>query len=165
MRCFFYIILLVTSSSLFSQTNDERHLHIHFKVNNTFGELTNLIVREIYQDGSKDTVLVEKANQSIDIPVDRRVMLDFICPGHVTKRFAFNTDVPTSLQRIPFFDLVVELIEIDFLKPLENKEELKVLMDFPVGYIKFNGASNNWYNSQSSFTKTINKLIKKVLSS
>ena len=42
-----------------------------------------------------------------------------------------------------------------------NKEELKVLMDFPIGYIKFNVASNIWYNSQSSFTKTINKLIKK----
>ena len=151
------------SSSLFSQTKEERHLHIHFKVNNTFGELTNLIVREIYQDGSKDTVLVEKANHSIDLPVNRRVMLEFICPGHVTKRVAFNTNVPASLQKIPFFDLVVELIEIDFLKSLENKKELKILMYFPIGYIKFNVASNIWYNSQSSFTKTINKLIKKSL--
>ena len=163
MRYFFYIIQLSISLSLFSQTNDERHLHIHFKVNNAFGELTNLIVREIYQDGSKDTVLVEKANHSIDLPINRRVLLEFICPGHVTKRVAFNTDVPADLQRIPFFDLVVELVEIDFLKSLENKEELKTLMDFPIGYIKFNTASNNWYNSQSSFTKTINKLIKKSL--
>ena len=163
MRYFFYIILFIISSSLFSQTKEERHLHIHFKVNNTFGELTNLIVREIYQDGSKDTVLVEKANHSIDLPVNRRVMLEFICPGHVTKRVAFNTNVPASLQKIPFFDLVVELIEIDFLKSLENKKELKILMDFPIGYIKFNVASNIWYNSQSSFTKTINKLIKKSL--
>ena len=163
MRYFFYIVLFIISSSLFSQTNDERHLHIHFKVNNAFGELTNLIVREIYQDGSKDTVLVEKANHSIDLPVNRRVMLEFICSGHVTKRVAFNTSVPASLQKIPFFDLVVELIEIDFLKSLENKEELKILMDFPIGYIKFNVANNIWYNSQSSFTKTINKLIKKSL--
>ena len=36
-------------------------------------------------------------------------------------------------------------------------------MDFPIGYIKFDVASNNWYNSQLSFTKTINKLIKKSL--
>ena len=163
MRYFFYIILLLISSSLFSQIKEERHLHIHFKVNNAFGELTNLIVREIYKDGSKDTVLVEKANHSIDLPINSRILLEFICPGHVTKRVAFNTEVPASLQRIPFFDLVVELIEIDFLNSLENKEELKTLMDFPIGYIKFNVANNNWYNSQSSFTKTINKLIKKSL--
>ena len=118
MRYFFYIILFLTSSSFFSQTNDKRHLHIHFKVNNTFGELTNLIVREIFQDGSKDTVFVEKANHSIDLPINRRILLEFICPGHVTKRVAFNTEVPASLQRIPFFDLVVELIEIDFLNSL-----------------------------------------------
>lgn len=163
MRHFFLIILLLISSSLFSQTSDERHLHVHFKVNNAFGELTNLIVREIYQDGSKDTVLVEKANHSIDIPVNRHVLLEFVCPGHVTKRVAFNTDIPLSVQRIPFFDLVVELIELDFLNSLENKDELKTLMDFPIGYIKFDVASNNWYNSQLSFTKTINKLIKKSL--
>ena len=106
---------------------------------------------------------MEKANHSIDLPINRRVLLEFICPGHVTKRVAFNTDVPEGLKIIPFFDLVVELVEIDFLKSLENKEELKTLMDFPIGYIKFNVASNNWYNSQSSFTKTINKLIKKSL--
>jgi len=126
-------------------------------------ELTNLIVREVYQDGSKDTVLVEKANHSIDIPVNRHVLLEFVCPGHVTKRVAFNTDIPLSLQNIPFFDLVVELVEVDFLNSLENKDELKTLMDFPIGYIKFDIASNNWYNSQLSFTKTINKLIKKSL--
>ena len=163
MRHFFSIALLLITSSLFSQTNDERHLHIHFKVNNAFGELTNLIVREVYQDGSKDTVLVEKANHSIDLPVNRHVLLEFICPGHVTKRVAFNTDIPPGLQNIPFFDLVVELVEIDFLNSLENIDELKTLMDFPIGYIKFDVASNNWYNSQLSFTKTINKLIKKSL--
>ncbi len=163
MRHFFYIALLLITSSLFSQTKDERHLHIHFKVNNAFGELTNLIVREVYQDGSKDTVLVEKANHSIDIPVNRHVLLEFVCPRHVTKRVAFNTDIPLGLQNIPFFDLVVELVEVDFLNSLENKDELKTLMDFPIGYIKFDVASNNWYNSQLSFTKTINKLIKKSL--
>ena len=106
---------------------------------------------------------MEKANHSIDIPVNRHVLLEFVCPGHVTKRVAFNTDIPLSVQRIPFFDLVVELIELDFLNSLENKDELKTLMDFPIGYIKFDVASNNWYNSQLSFTKTINKLIKKSL--
>ena len=163
MRHFFYLAILLITSSLFSQTKDERHLHIHFKVNNAFGELTNLIVREVYQDGSKDTVLVEKANHSIDIPVNRHVLLEFVCPRHVTKRVAFNTDIPLGLQNIPFFDLVVELVEVDFLNSLENKDELKTLMDFPIGYIKFDVASNNWYNSQLSFTKTINKLIKKSL--
>ena len=162
MRLFFLILLLI-NSPLFSQKKDGRHLHIHFKVNNTFGELTNLIVREVYQDGSKDTVLVEKANHSIEIPVNRHVLLEFVCPGHVTKRVAFNTDVPLALHKIPFFDLVVELIELDFLNSLKNKDELKTLMDFPIGYIKFDVASNNWYNSQLAFTKTINKLIKKSL--
>lgn len=163
MRLLISFFLLFITSNLLSQKNDERHLHVHFKVNNEFGELTNLIVREIYQDGSKDTVLVEKANHFIDIPVNRHVLLEFICASHVTKRVAFNTDVPASLQKIPFFDLVVELVEEDFLNSLGNKEELKTLMDFPIGYIKFDVTSNSWYNSQLSFTKTINKLIKKSL--
>ena len=90
-------------------------------------------------------------------------MLEFVCSGHVTKRVAFNTDVPLGLQNILFFDLVVELVEVDFLNSLENKDELITLMEFPIGYIKFDVASNNWYNSQLSFTKTINKLIKKSL--
>jgi|TARA_Y100000385_G_scaffold243460_1_gene260963 hypothetical protein len=163
MRVIICSLLLLFTVSFFSQKIDERHLHVHFKVSNSFGELTNLIVREVYQDGSKDTVLVEKANHSIDIPINRHVLLEFICPGHVTKRVAFNTDVPNSLQVIPFFDLGVELIEEDFLSSLENKKELKTLMDFPVGYIRFNLNTNNWFNSQLSFTKTINKLIKKSL--
>ena len=89
--------------------------------------------------------------------------MEFVCPGHVTKRVAFNTDVPDDLLVLPFFDLVVELIEEDLLASLENKEELQTLMDFPIGYIKYSKINRDWYNSQLEFTKTINKLIKKSL--
>ena len=74
---------------------------------------------------------------------------------------AFNTDVPDGLKVLPFFDLVVELIEEDLLNSIENKEEIQTLMDFPMGYIKYSTSSRDWYNSQLEFTKTINKLIKK----
>ena len=145
----------------FSQGEDVRHLHIHFKVTNSFGELTNLIVREIYYDGAIDTIYIEKANHSIEIDVDEHVILEFICKGHVTKREAFNTGVPDELKVLPFFDLFVELIEEDLLNSIENKEEIQTLMDFPMGYIKYSTSSRDWYNSQLEFTKTINKLIKK----
>ena len=163
MRGLFFSIILISSFSLFSQQEDKRHLNVHFRVNNTFGELTNLVIREIYESGFKDTVLAEKANHSIHIPVNKHVLLEFICEGHLTKRVAFNTDVPDDLKNIPFFNLVVELIEEDFLMTLENHEEIKTLMDFPVGYICFNSSERSWYNSQENITKTINKLIKKSL--
>ena len=137
MRGFFFCFILISWFSLFSQKKNERHLNIHFQVNNTFGELTNLVIREIYESGFKDTVFAEKANHSIHIPVNKHVLLEFICEGHVTKRVAFNTDVPDDLKNIPFFDLVVELIEEDFLMTLENHKEIKTLMDFPVGYTSF----------------------------
>ena len=57
----------------------------------------------------------------------------------------------------------MELVEKDFLMTLENHEEIKTLMDFPVGYINFNSSEGSWYNSQENVTKTINKLIKKSL--
>ena len=163
MRGLFFFILLVFSFSLFSQQEDKRHLNVHFRVNNTFGELTNLVIREIYESGFKDTVFAEKANHSIRIPVNKHVLLEFICEGHVTKRVAFNTDVPDDLKNIPFFNLVVELIEEDFLMALENHGEIRTLMDFPVGYINFDTSEGLWYNSQENITKTINKLIKKSL--
>ena len=130
---------------------------------NSFGEPTELVIGEIYENGFKDTVFAEKANHSIHIPVNKHVLLEFICEGHVTKRVAFNTDVPDDLKNIPFFDLVVELIEEDFLMTLENHKEIKTLMDFPVGYISFNPRERSWYISQENITKTINKLIKKSL--
>ena len=163
MRVLFFCFILMSSFSLFSQNEKERHLNVHFKVNNTFGELTNLVIREVYENGQKDTVFAEKANHSIHIPVNKHVLLEFICEGHVTKRVAFNTDVPDDLKIIPFFNLVVELIEEDFLMSLENQKEIKTLMDFPVGYISFNPKERSWYNSQENITKTINKLIKKSL--
>lgn len=163
MRGLFFCIVLVSSFSLFSQQEDKRHLNVHFRVNNTFGELTNLVIREVYESGFKDTVFTEKANHSIHIPVNKHVLLEFICKGHVTKRIAFNTDVPGDLKNIPFFNLVVELIEEDFLIALENHYEIRTLMDFPVGYINFNPSEGLWYNSQENITKTINKLIKKSL--
>ena len=163
MRKLAFLILLFIYSSLFSQNEDSRSLHIHFKVTNSFGELTNLIVREIYEDGAIDTIYTEKANHSIEIKVNEHVLLEFICKGHITKRVAFNTDVPDELKVLPFFDLIVELIEEDLLKSIENKEEIKTLMDFPIGYIKYSSSTRDWYNSQLELTKTINKLIKKSL--
>ena len=161
MRLLILFLFFLNCFSFFSQNEDIRHLHIHFKVTNAFGELTNLIVREIYEDGAIDTIYTEKANHSIDIDVNEHVLLEFICKGHVTKRVAFNTDVPDELKVLPFFDLVVELIEEDLLNSIENKEEIQTLMDFPMGYIKYSTSSRDWYNSQLEFTKTINKLIKK----
>ena len=155
--------ILISSFLSFSQEQTERHLHVHFKVNNTFGELTNLVIREIYENGAKDTIFAEKANHSINIPVNKHVLLEFICKEHVTKRVAFNTDVPDDLENIPFFNLVVQLIEEDFLLTLENHKEIKTLMDFPVGYIIFNSSEKIWFNSQENITKTINKLINKSL--
>ena len=163
MKNLLFFLLFIIHSTAFSQNKTDRHLHIHFKVNNAFGELTNLIVREVYEDGFSDTIYAEKANHSIDIDVNKHVLLEFVCPGHVTKRVAFNTDVPDDLLVLPFFDLVVELIEEDLLASLENKEELQTLMDFPIGYIKYSKINRDWYNSQLEFTKTINKLIKKSL--
>ncbi len=163
MRGLFLCLIVFSTLSFFSQRKGDKHLHVHFKVNNTFGELTNLVIREVYENGSKDTIFAEKANHSIDIPVNNHVLLEFICKGHVTKRVAFNTDVPDDIEEIPFFNLVVELIEEDFLFTLDNHKEIKTLMDFPVGYIKFNSSEMLWYNSQENITKTINKLIKKNL--
>ena len=163
MRGLFLCLIVISTLSFFSQRKGDKHLHVHFKVNNTFGELTNLVIREVYENGSKDTIFAEKANHSIDIPVNNHVLLEFICKGHVTKRVAFNTDVPDDIEEIPFFNLVVELIEEDFLFTLDNHKEIKTLMDFPVGYIKFSSSEMLWYNSQENITKTINKLIKKNL--
>lgn len=160
MRGLLFCFILISFTS-FSQKANERHLKVHFKVKNTFGELTNLVIREIYENGFKDTVFAEKANHSIHIPVNKHVLLEFICEGHITKRVAFNTDIPDNLKNIPFFNLVVELIEEDFLMSLENHKEIKTLMDFPVGYINFSSSEGSWYNSQENITKTINKLIKK----
>ena len=128
MRGLFFCFILISFTS-FSQKANERHLKVHFKVKNTFGELTNLVIREIYESGFKDTVFAEKANHSIHIPVNKHVLLEFICEGHITKRVAFNTDVPDNLKNIPFFNLVVELIEEDFLMTLENHKEIKTLME------------------------------------
>ena len=75
MRGLFFSIILISSFSLFSQQEDKRHLNVHFRVNNTFGELTNLVIREIYESGFKDTVFAEKANHSIHIPVNKHVLL------------------------------------------------------------------------------------------
>ena len=163
MRGLFICFIVFSTFSFFSQGKSDKHLHVHFKVSNTFGELTNLVIREVYENGSKDTVFAEKANHSIYIPVNNHVLLEFICKGHVTKRVAFNTDVPDDIEEIPFFNLVVELIEEDFLFTLDNHKEIKTLMDFPVGYIKFSSSEMLWYNSQENITKTINKLIKKNL--
>ena len=112
---------------------------------------------------SKTLFLLKKKTILFHFHIKKHVLLEFICEGHITKRVAFNTDVPDDLKNIPFFNLVVELIEEDFLMTLENHEEIKTLMDFPVGYINFNSSERSWYNSQENITKTINKLIKKSL--
>ena len=73
MRLLILFLFFLNSFSFFSQDEDTRHLHIHFKVTNAFGELTNLIVTEIYEDGAIDTIYTEKANHSIDIDVNEHV--------------------------------------------------------------------------------------------
>ena len=106
MRGLFFSIILISSFSLFSQQEDKRNLNVHFRVNNTFGELSNLVIREVYESGFKDTVFAKKENYSFQFPVKKHVLLEFICGGLDARRTAFNTDILDSLKTIPFFDLV-----------------------------------------------------------
>ena len=76
MKNLLFLLLFIIHSTAFSQNKTDRHLHIHFKVNNAFGELTNLIVREVYEDGFSDTIYAENANHSIDIDVNKHVLLE-----------------------------------------------------------------------------------------
>ena len=85
MRLLILFLCFFNCFSFFSQDEDIRHLHIRFKVTNSFGELTNLMVREIYDDRAMDTIYSEKANHSLGIDVNEHVLLEFICKGHITK--------------------------------------------------------------------------------
>jgi hypothetical protein len=146
---------------MISAVTNERHVHIHFKVTNGFGEVTNFIIREIYENGKIDTVQAIEANHILDLPVNHKILLEIICPHHVTRRIAINTTVPDDLVYIPFYELFFDLIETDVVNLQPNRDEILELLLFPVGYVTYNFEHNSWDNTLSEFTKTINKLLKK----
>ena len=153
---FFIFHYLLTSAA-----TTERHVHLHIKVTNGFGEVTNFIIREIYENGKIDTVQAIEANHILDLPVNHKVLLEIICPHHVTRRIAINTTVSDDLEFIPFYELFFDLIEIDVVNLQPNRDEIKELLLFPVGYVMYNSEHNRWDNSIPKSTKTINKLLKK----
>ena len=123
-------VFFIFQCLIISAATNERHVHIHFKVTNGFGEVTNFIIREIYENGKIDTVQAIEANHILDLPVNHKILLEIICPNHVTRRIAINTTVPDNLEYIPFYELFFDLIETDVVNLQPNRDEILELLLF-----------------------------------
>ena len=84
-------------------------------------------------------------------------MLEFVAPDHYIKRIAFDTHV-SSRKKIPFFDLKINLHQKSLWELSEEDEDI---MDFPVGFIKYDKTKKIFYDHNKKYSKIINKELMK----
>ena len=154
-----FAILLFPSIIVKSQNNADKRLHIKGKVLNNDGRVNNVQIRIVHDDGVVDTVLAKKGKYNLHLELNHKILLEFECldSDHYTKRIAFNTNVPKSVKKIPYFDLTMNLVDNSLYK---IKEKDKDLMDLPVGYLNYNSRKGIWFDRNAKYSRVINKKMK-----
>jgi len=142
-----------------SSEKDDKRLHIKGKVVNTSGKVHNVSIRIVHHDGVIDTVLAKNGKYNLHLELNHKILLEFECidEEHYTKRIAFNTHVPNSTKKIPYFDLTINLVE---RKIWRIKDEDEDLMDLPVGYLNYDSRKGIWFDRNAKYSRVINKKIK-----
>ena len=91
------------------------------------------------------------------IPLETEILLEFIAQGHC-KTNCTDTHV-NGKKKLPFFDLKINLNEIDLWNLSEKNLDL---MDFPVAYIRYNFKKKLFYDSNEKYSRIINKELSNV---
>lgn len=154
-----FSLLILPSLTINSQDNPDKRLHIKGKVLNNDGRVNNVQIRIVHDNGVVDTVLAKKGKYNLHLELNHKILLEFECldTDHYTKRIAFNTNVPKSVKKIPYFDLTMNLVDNSLFK---IKEQDKDLMDLPVGYLNYNSRKGIWFDRNAKYSRVINKKMK-----
>ena len=141
------------------QSNADTRLHIKGKTFNSVGKVHNVSIRIVHDDGVVDTILSNNGKYNLHLEFNHKILLEFECldDKHHIKRIAFNTEIPNEIQKIPFFDLTINLVE----KRLWNiKDEDLGILDLPVAYLNYDYKKKIWFDKNAKYSRIINKKIK-----
>ena len=152
-------LFLIHSFNTTSQSNLDKRLNIKGRVLNSTGKVKNVSIRIVHDNGFVDTVLSKKGKYNLHLELNHEILLEFECidTEHYTKRIAFNTKVPESTKKIPYFNLTINLVEVSLFNLKEKDEDL---MDLPVGYLNYNSLRGIWFDKNAKYSRVINKKIK-----
>lgn len=158
LKIIFFIILI--PSLFFSQEEKkDTRLNIKGKTLNSVGKVQNVSIRIVHDDGVVDTILSSNGKYNLHLEFNHKILLEFECldNNHHIKRIAFNTEIPEEIQKIPFFDLTINLVE----KRLWNiKDQDLDILDLPVAYLNYDYKKKIWYDKNAKYSRIINKKIK-----
>jgi len=141
------------------QSNIDTRLHIKGKTFNSVGKVHKVSIRIVHDDGVVDTILSNNGKYNLHLEFNHKILLEFECldDQHYIKRIAFNTNIPEEVNKIPFFDLTINLVE----KRLWNiKDKDLDILDLPVAYLNYDYQKKIWYDKNAKYSRIINKKIK-----
>lgn len=153
------IISFLIPFCIFSQSHEDKRLHIKGKVLNSSGKVKNVSIRIVHDDGIIDTILAKNGKYNLHLELNHKILIEFECLDikHYTKRIAFNTKVPETTKKVPYFDLTLNLVELSLF---DIKEDDKDLLDLPVAYLNYDSKKGIWFDSNAKYSRIINKKIK-----
>lgn len=152
-------LLLLTFSCFFILGQENKNkLQVKGQIVNSLGKVTDVTIRLVYSNSIIDTILASNGRYDILLPLENKILLEFISTNHYTKRIAFDTHV-NGKKKLPFFDLKINLHEIDLWNlSAENLD----LMDFPVAYIKYDFKKKIFFDFNQKYSKIISKELSTV---
>jgi len=159
LKIYLFIPLFITGGHVIYSQENQRHLQVKGQILNSSGKVKKLIIRIVEINKKVDTTFITNGKYNIDLNLNSEYLLEFIAEEHHIKRIAFNTDIPSDKKKIPYFDLKINLME-EYIWDLS--EEDKDLLDFPVGFIKYNNSKELFYDHNKKYSKIIKKEISKL---
>lgn len=140
------------------QKQSKNKLQVKGQIVNSQGRVPNVLIRLVEKNKAADSLIIKSGRYDMLIPLETEILLEFIAQGHYVKRIAFDTHV-NGKKKLPFFDLKINLNEIDLWNLSEKNLDL---MDFPVAYIRYNFKKKLFYDSNEKYSRIINKELSNV---
>jgi len=157
------ILLLMAISFTFSSFAIEKDkrgkteaLDKTFKIKSDFyssnEKMKNATLRITENGVTYKVIPTENGKIEFTLPRNSQFMLEFSSEGHFTKRIAINTELSSSINKVPMLMLTMVLIEKDI--PYLLKEDLE-LFDFPLVYMAFNSTGKYYYDKNKYYSEII----------
>lgn len=97
-------------------------------------------------------VQVRSSNRfTMNLPINRFITIEITAPEFHTKRFIFDTNLPTDVQEAPSYEF-----DMDIFSEAELSGVNTSLLDFPIGLVSYNDKKGKFLRNKD-YTKKMKK--------
>ncbi len=148
--CFFFWFSLSANAQRVNRATDS--VYVRGSIYNNHDHVRDASINIYDRNELIKSVNVKTSNRFVaNLPINKFLTIEIVAPDFHTKRFIFDTTLPTEVKEAPEYDFDMDIFSEEELAGVNTS-----LLDFPIGLVSYNEKKGKFLRNKN-YTKKMKK--------